>query len=143
VASLTDRHSARERILAAFSAQLDRLIPPDQTVPLRGGLFIDWEVQADELARTVGATFVEERAALDESASVSVPGRCPRCGSDRVYLIPGTIRRELLTPHGPVVLQRQRCRCRSCDRTFSPSAARVGTASDRGAEPDGGKADRP
>jgi hypothetical protein len=134
VAALTDRLSARARIQAAFLAQLDRLIPTDPTLPLRGGLFIEWELQADQLANTLASSFVEERAALAEDAEQSKGGRCPHCGSDRVYLIPGLHKTEVLTPHGVIVLSKQRCRCRSCDRAFSPSSAGLGPERGEGIE---------
>lgn len=143
MAALTDRQSARERIRAAFQEQLDRLIPADPTQPLRGGLFIEWELQADELANTLASTFVEERAALSDEAQQNKGGRCPHCGSDRVYLIPGLHKTEVLTPHGVIVLNKQRCRCRSCGRAFSPSGAGLGPERGQGAQPGGRASDRP
>jgi hypothetical protein len=126
MASLTDRQKARERLTAAFQAELDRLIPVDQNKPLRGGRFIEWEDQADELEHTLCTTFLEERAALEASAHADCGGRCPHCSSESVYLIKQSRKVEVLTPHGAVVLYQQSCRCRSCDRTFSPSAAGLG-----------------
>ncbi len=69
MASLTDRQKARERLQAAFSAQLDKLIPADEALPLHGGKFIEWEDQADELEQTLCTTFLEERAALEYSGT--------------------------------------------------------------------------
>ena len=45
------RQEARARILAAFSTQLDRLIPEDESVPLKGATFADFENQVEDLAR--------------------------------------------------------------------------------------------
>ena len=127
MAALTDRKAARARMLAVFHAALDRVIPADESVPLRGGTFLEWEQQADELERELLPTFLEERAALEDQARVEQAGRCPHCGSDRVYLEKQRVHPvERRTPHGVVVLAEQSCRCRSCDRSFSPSGPSVG-----------------
>ena len=47
----TTRQEARARILATFATQLDRLIPEDETVPLKGATFADFEDQAETLAQ--------------------------------------------------------------------------------------------
>jgi hypothetical protein len=109
---------------AMLEAELDRLIPADESRPLAGKTFIEWEQQADELDRGMTAAFLEERAALDKAAAVSSGhcGVCPGCGSDRVYLVKPRGPTERQTTHGKVVLSEQRCRCRSCGRHFSPSA---------------------
>jgi hypothetical protein len=138
--SLTDRQKARERLRAAFEAQLEKLVPSDTTVPLRGGTFLEWEDQADELERTLCTTFLEERAALEASAQADCGGRCPHCSSLGVYLIKQAQKVEVRTPHGVVVLYQQRCRCRSCDRTFSPSAAGLAAAGRGGVVDQGGDA---
>jgi hypothetical protein len=140
MASLTDRQKARERLRAAFEAQLDKLLPADESLPLRGGKFIEWEDQADDLEQTVCTTFLEERSALEYSAQADCGGRCPHCSSTRVYLIKQVAKVEVQTPHGPVVLHKQRCRCRSCDRSFSPSRAGLGAAARSAAQPQGGPA---
>ena len=142
MASLTDRHKARERLLAAFQAELDKLIPADESLPLKGGRFVEWEDQADELERTLCTTFLEERSALECSAQADCGGRCPHCSSTRVYLVKQAQKVEVLTPHGPAVLYKQRCRCRSCDRSFSPSRAGLGPAARGTPEPQGGEASR-
>jgi hypothetical protein len=128
MAALTDRQKAREKLSQVFQTMLDKMIPPDTAVPLEGRKFIDWEDQGDELARTLVPMFLEERAALDAAAAADCGGRCPHCLSDRVYLIKTVKQTEVTTPHGPVVLNKQRCRCRSCDRSFSPSSAGLGAA---------------
>jgi len=129
--ALTDRQKARERLSQVFQSILDKMMPADETVPLAGGKFIDWEDQGDELARTMVPMFLEERAALEASAHADGGGRCPHCGSTRIYLMKqeadeGQV--EVMTPYGPVVLKKQRCRCRACNRSFSPSRARLGHA---------------
>ena len=131
MAALTDRQKAREKLSQVFQSILDKMIPADNSVPLEGSKFIDFEDQGDELARTMVPLFLEERAALDAAAQADMGGRCPHCQSTRIYLIKQVGQVEVLTPHGPVVLKKQRARCRECDRSFSPSGARLGDA-DRG-----------
>ena len=106
-----------------FEAELDRLIPADEAKPLRGGTFREWEDQADEIERVLCPAFLEERAALEDGARAGGGGRCPHCGSDRVYVIRGSRKVEMRTTHGQAVIEQQSCRCRSCDRAFSPSGA--------------------
>lgn len=127
MAARTTRREARERIIQSFMQSLDRIIPPDEAVPLRGKTFLDWEHQADAMRQAVLPTLLQERAALDEAAQVdaAAAGHCPRCGSDRIYLDHGgrEAQKEVISPHGPVVIARQQCRCRSCGRSFSPSGS--------------------
>lgn len=123
MSATTTRQAARQRVLAEVTAALDRVIPDDPSKPLRGGTFASWEDQAQTFSRTVITALLEERAALEDSARVPEAGTCPHCGSTRVYLKARAIRAEVQTPHGPVVLEQQRCRCRACGRTFSPSGA--------------------
>jgi hypothetical protein len=119
----TTRQEARARILAAVSAQLDRMIPLDEDVPLKGATFADFEDQVETLARGALPVMLEERAALESSAEVDVPGRCPHCGSMRVYLKQSASQTEVLSLHGPVVLYQQHARCRACGESFSPSGS--------------------
>ena len=128
MAATTDRQAARVRLLALAGAEIDRLIPLDESVPLRGEFFADFEDQADELERTLCPAFLQERVALSNAAEVEVGGRCPHCHSDRVYLEHRVRAVEVLTPHGTVRLNRRSARCRSCDRTFSPSETRPASA---------------
>ena len=92
-------------------------------MPLTGRKVVEWEDMGDEVDRTLVPVFLEERAALEASAQADCGGHCLHCGSDRVYLIERIGQVEVQTPHGPIVLKKQRCRCRSCDRSFSPSRA--------------------
>jgi hypothetical protein len=123
MAALTDRQQARARLVEVFQEALDRVIPADEAVPLKGRTFREWEDQADEFDRAVTAALLEERAALEANARVETGGRCPRCSSTRLYLIAGQRKREVQTPHGVVALEQQSVRCRSCGTTFSPSGA--------------------
>jgi ribosomal protein S14 len=97
------------------------MIPEDEAVPLKGATFADFEDQAEVLARAALPVVLEERAALEPNAEVESPGRCPHCGSDRVYLEKQITQPEVLSLHGPVVLSKQHARCRSCGGSFSPS----------------------
>jgi hypothetical protein len=119
----TTRQEARARILAAFADQLDRIIPEDENVPLKGATFADFEDQVDSLARTALPVALEERAALEPNAEVESPGRCPHCGSEGVYLEKQVTQPEALSLHGLVVLTKQHARCRSCGGSFSPSGS--------------------
>jgi len=124
MAARTTRQVARARILAAFSAQLDRMIPEDESVPLKGATFADFEDQAESLAQTALPVVLEERAALESNAEVeAAAGRCPHCGSEGAYLEKEVTQPEVRSLHGPVVLTRQHARCRSCGGSFSPSGS--------------------
>ena len=117
----TTRKEARERLVKTLLAALDRIIPEDESKPLKGSTFGDWEDQADAFKRAVIPTLLEERSALEQNADVAHGGHCPHCGSDSVYLEKKTTRPEVLTPDGPVVFEKQHCRCRTCGGSFSPS----------------------
>jgi hypothetical protein len=119
----TTRQEARARVLAAVTAQLDRMIPLDEEVPLKGATFADFEDQVEGLARGALPVVLEERAALESNALVPAAGRCPHCGSERTYLERQVTQSEILSLHGPVVLPRQHARCRACDGSFSPSGS--------------------
>ena len=117
----TTRQQARQRAIKVFMESLDYIIPADESVPLKGRLFRDWEDQVAELRRALIPTILEERAALDDTAQVERPGYCPLCGSESIYLEKQTTRPEVLTPDGPAVVEKQHCRCRTCGGSFSPS----------------------
>ena len=134
------RQEARQRVIDAFMASLDKVIPPDEAVPLRGGTFREWEEQASELRRAVIPTLLEERAALEGSALVADGGRCPHCESGNVYLERRETSPEVLGPDGPVSMPRQHCRCRDCGGSFSPSGAGLGAAGGGAADAAGGGA---
>lgn len=128
MSALTDRQKARERLSQVFQSILDKMIPADNSVPLEGRKFIDFEDQGEEVIHSLIPVFLEERAALDAAAQADMGGRCPYCQSTRIYLVKQVGQVEVRTPHGPVVLKKQRGRCRACDRSFSPSRARLGLA---------------
>jgi hypothetical protein len=124
MAALTDRRAARERVHKVLTGLLDRFIPADDSTPLRGQTFREWEDQADEFDRELTGAFLEELAALSGAAQVERPGPCPHCGEMRTYLVKDPARQtEIRTKHGRVVIPQQQCRCRSCGRTFSPSGS--------------------
>jgi DNA-directed RNA polymerase subunit RPC12/RpoP len=99
------------------------MIPEDEEAPLKGATFADFEDQVEELARAALPVALEERTALEANAEVATAGRCPHCGSQRVYLEKQVTEPEVLSPHGPVVLHKQHARCRSCGGSFSPSGS--------------------
>ena len=117
------RQAARARILGAFAAQLDRLIPEDESVPLKGATFAEFEDQVETLAQAALPVALEERAALESNAEVETAGRCPHCGSEGVYLEKEVTQPEVRSRHGPVVLHKQHARCRSCGGSFPPSGS--------------------
>lgn len=119
------RQEARQRIIDSFMVSLDKVIPPDANIPLKGRTFADWERQATQMKRAVIPTLLEERAALEEDAVVEAGGICPYCGSARIYLEKQATRGEIHSPDGPVVIEKQHCRCRCCDGSFSPSASQL------------------
>jgi len=119
----TTRQQARQRMIETFMASLDKVIPPEESVPLKRRTFLDWEKQAEQLKRAVIPTLLEERAALEHSAMAEQGGCCPYCGSDSVYLEKQTSQVEVHSPEGPVLIQKQHCRCRNCGGSFSPSVA--------------------
>lgn len=121
--ALTTREAARERLQKVFREALDRLIPPDASLPLKGTRFADFEDQVEALGREVLPVALEERAALEGNAEVKHPGCCPFCGSRRVYLKKEVTQPELCSPQGHVVVRQQHGRCRACGKTFSPSGA--------------------
>ena len=49
----TNRREARERIFKVMTEALDRMIPPDESTPLRGSTFADWEEQAAVVRQAV------------------------------------------------------------------------------------------
>ena len=117
----TTRKEARERLLKTILAAVDRVIPDDESVPLKGSTFAEWEDQGDAFKRAVLPTLLEERAALEQNARVEGGGRCPHCGSASVYLEKQATRPEVMTPDGPVLVEKQHCRCRTCGGSFSPA----------------------
>jgi hypothetical protein len=128
MAALRTRQEARERVAKVFSAALDRVIPQDASKPLKGATFLEFEDQIEDLVRAVVPTLLEERAALEPNASVETPGRCPHCGSRRVYLRHEVTQPEVLSPHGKAVVRKQHARCRACGKSFSPSGSGLGLA---------------
>ncbi len=111
----TTRQAARARVLAVFEKALDRVIPQDASVPLRGRTFLEWEDQADAFDQAVTVTLLEERAALEDTAQVE-PGQlgcCCHCGSDRLYLQRASPQNKAMrTTHGQAELGHQSIRCR-------------------------------
>ena len=123
MAARVTRQQAREAALKSFMSSLDRMIPSDETKPLKGAKFIDWENQIEQMAQAVLPTVLEQRAMLEETAQVEQAGHCPRCGSDRTYMEKQTTKPEIISPHGAVVIEKQQARCHCCGGSFSPSGS--------------------
>jgi hypothetical protein len=117
------RQEARARLRKIFEAELDRLVPADPAQPMKGRTFRDFEMQGVKLKQALVPAVLEELAALDAAAEVATAGRCPHCGSERTYLEKQEVEREIRSPDGPAVLERQQSRCRACDGSFSPSGS--------------------
>lgn len=117
------RQEARQKMIDVFMSSLDKVIPADERIPLRGRTFLDWEQQAEQFKHAVLPTLLEERAALDDNALALAGGHCPYCGSDRIYLEKETSKSEARSPDGVVNYEEQHCRCRNCGGSFSPSAS--------------------
>ena len=123
MAARSTRQEARARILSAFTAQLDRVIPEDESVPSKWMTFADFEDQVDTLAQAALPVALERRSSLESSAEEETEGRCPHCGSAGVYLEKEVTQPEVRTRYGPVVLHKQHARCRSCGGSFSTSGS--------------------
>jgi hypothetical protein len=108
----TTRQEARQRALNASTASLERIVPPDASVPLRGSTFRDREDRVAQMRAAVLPTVLGERAALEPDARVEDAGHCPHCGSDSTYLERPTTRPEVLSPDGPALVERQHGRHR-------------------------------
>ncbi len=100
---------------------MDRIIPEDESVPLQGATFADFEDQAEALAQMALPVVLEERAARAPNAEVEAAGRCPHCGSEGTYLEKEVTHPEVRSLHGPVVLSKQHARPRSCGGSRPPS----------------------
>jgi hypothetical protein len=123
VPALTTREAARERVRQIMEIALERMIPTDESRPLRGSIFADFENQAYEVGNEVLTALMEERAKLEATAEVQEAGRCPFCKSKRTYLEKCAVQQELRSPSGPVVIRKQGARCRACNGSFSPSGS--------------------
>ena len=123
MASRMTRQQARERARQAFEASLDEMIPSDQTKPLKGRRFGDWEDQLERLIHKISPVLLEGRQALEDNAQVEQAGRCPHCMSGNTYLEKQEVQQKRHGPHGDSSVLAQQARCRDCDGSFSPSAS--------------------
>lgn len=125
MAALRTREQARERLTKIALAQIEQMIPEDPSQPLKGQTFRDFEMQGIELKQALLPAVLEELAGLSAVAQVTSAGRCPHCGAARTYLEAQVVKKEVRSPDGMVVLERQQARCRACDGSFSPSGPRL------------------
>ena|SRR5579872_1023855 len=128
--AITSRQAARERLMKVAQTAIDRLVPSDERIPLRGSTFADFENQSYEVGDEILAAMMEERAKLAQTARVEWAGHCPYCGSKRTYLEDNGAGKgnEIRSPSGPVLIEKQGARCRACNGSFSPSVARLAAA---------------
>lgn len=127
MSALTTRQAARERLLGHLQAEVDRRIPADESIPIKGSTFLDFENMAEKASNDFYTVLLEEYVALCEQAEcVPTMGRCPYCSSPRVRQVEPSKPKEVRTPRGVVVLSEQTFRCRDCSRSFSPSASGSG-----------------
>ncbi len=122
--AITTRQEARERLLKTALSAIDRLVPADQSVPLRGSTFADFENQSYEVGDAILTAMMEERAKLGRSASVNEPGPCQNLIADRIGR---TLRRRgLCIQQENPLAQRTRGHCQtgrplpSLDGSFPP-----------------------
>ena len=123
MAATTTRREALERIGKIFHDALERMIPADENQRLQGNNFRDFELQVQAFKAALIPVLLDERARLTESAELKEAGCCPHCGSQRTRWIAATDQKEIRGPDGVIVLTKQHSRCRSCDRSFSPSGS--------------------
>ena len=138
MSALTSRQAARERLLRHLQMEVDRLLPADQSIPLRGSTFLDFENLAERASNDLYTVILEECVALSGQAQTRpTVGRCPYCSSPRIREIGQAEAAEVRTPRGVVVMSEQTFRCRDCSRSFSPSASRPVDARGGGVESQG------
>jgi hypothetical protein len=123
MASRMTRQQARELARQAFEASLDKMIPADESTPLKGRRFGDWENQLEGVIRAISPVLLEGRQALEENARAEQAGRCPHCASENTYLKKQEVLQKRHGPHGPISVTAQQARCRDCNGSFSPSAS--------------------
>jgi len=123
MAATTTRKEALERLGKVFHDALERMIPADENQRLPGDTFRDFEIQAQAFKAALIPTLLEERARLADSAELEEAGCCPHCGSRKTRWTTEPLQKEVRGPDGVIVLTKQHARCRSCDRSFSPSGS--------------------
>jgi hypothetical protein len=137
------RQEARERLDRKYAALREKYFPSDEGQPVADGEFWEWERIADAFDREMTAAVLEELANLSPVAALPEPGPCPHCGSGNTKWLQEWGQQERRSKHGVVVLPRQVARCRSCDRSFSPSGAKVGSGPGGASDAAGGGAGEP
>ena len=137
------RQEAREHVFKTVNALLDQMIPEDQNQPVKDGVFREWEVMADEFDRAATSSLIEALAGLSDQAKLEEPGPCPACGCFQTRWLDPEKQQERRSRHGVVVLPRQVARCRSCDRSFSPSGKTLAAGSAGAPDAAGGRAGQP
>jgi len=119
------------RQAAEVSVALDRANGTIQGVPHYSVI----EARGHELGMQLSRQ-IQERQMAEIVAMQAVRARCPTCGH-RTELVP--VKRSITSVDGDVNLQEMRGYCRSCRRSFFPSAGDVGVGL-AGADAGGGVA---
>lgn len=99
MAARMTRQQARELARKQFEASLEKMIPADESKPLKGRRFGDWEDQLEQVIHEVSPVLLEGRAALEENAELERAGRCPHCASENTYLEKQTLVQKRHGPH--------------------------------------------
>ena len=73
MSALTTRQDAREPMTRVFEGALDQLIPPDESIPLKGSRFTGFEDQVEALSREVLPVALTSRM----GSSAARGRRCP------------------------------------------------------------------
>ncbi len=139
----SSRQEARGRMDAAYFKMRDKMLPADESQPVKDGLFWEWEEMADEFDREVTGTFLQELAGTSAQAALVEPGPCPFCQSPNTKWLEEEGQQERQSKHGVVVLPRQVARCRPCGRSFSPSGTAVASGRADARDAAGGGAGEP
>ena len=139
----SSRQESRERLDGVYQKLRDKYFPADASQPMKDGKFWEWEQIADDFDREMTAAILEELARQSQHAALPEPGPCPYCQSTNTKWLEEQGQQERQSKHGAVVLPRQVARCRSCDRSFSPSGAPLAVGAGRASDAAGGRAGVP
>ena len=99
--ALKTRRAARERLLRPLQVEVGRRIPADESIPIKGSTFLDFQNMAVKACNEFYTVLPEKCVALSGQAqSVSSPGRCRHCSSPRVRQIDPGKPTKVRTPGG-------------------------------------------
>jgi hypothetical protein len=101
------RQEAWEHVFQTVQGWVDRMIPEDQSQPVRDGLFWAWEEMADAFDREATAALLEAWAGLSGQGQRAHPGACPACGCLRTRWLDADQQQERPSRPAVVVVPRQ------------------------------------